>query len=78
MVLQGRSRPMRYCRGSPPYYKDLGSPPRLTASPMQKTWEARPTAGGGFAASQKPLGILSPTRLLLDLRPRQMRSLLIV
>ncbi len=62
---------MRYYRGSPPYYKDLGSPPRLTASLMQRTREARPTAGGGNAASQKPLGLLSPTHLLLDLRPGQ-------
>ena len=54
---------MRYYRDSPPYYKDLGSPPRLTASPMQRTWEARPTAGGGIAASQKPLGV-SPTHPL--------------
>ena len=54
---------MRYYRGSPPYYKDLGSPPSLTGSPMQKTWVARPTAGGGIAASQKPLGI-SLTHLL--------------
>ena len=66
---QGRRRPMRHYRGSPPCYKDLGSPPKLKASPVQKTREA-PIIAGEVAASQKPLGAHSPTHLLHILRSR--------